>query len=294
MLLSLGRRVTVIDRQPPGMERGSKGFRYLRGDCGDVSVLEEGLRDVDEVIDLAYSTVPKTSFDDPVQDILNNLPSSVTLLDRASFHAVRKMVVVSSGGTVYGVAQHLPIPEDHPTNPISPYGITKLAVEKYALMYHHLRGLPVAIVRPGNAYGERQMPSTGQGFIATAIGSILADRVVPLFGEHGTVRDYIHVGDVAQGIIAVLDQGQPGSCYNIGSGVGKSNSDVLDCLRSLAAPWGLSVRIELQRARGFDVPANVLDTSKLRAETTWKAMIPFEQGLERTWRWFMDAYRSNG
>src|SRR5208283_5085757 len=132
-------------------------------DYGDRSFLADLLKDVDEVVNLAYSTVPKTSFEDPVQDILSNLPSAVNLFLATSQSSVQRLVLVSSGGTVYGKAASLPIVETHPTNPISPYGITKLAIEKYAVMYHNHTGLPVVVLRPGNAFGEGQRPFTGQG-----------------------------------------------------------------------------------------------------------------------------------
>ena len=102
---------------------------------------------------------------------------------------MQKLVLVSSGGTVYGNPSTVPVAEDHPTTPISPYGITKLAIEKYAAMYRLTAGLPVVCVRPGNAYGEGQRPFSGQGFIATAMASVIQGKEVVLFGERGTVRD---------------------------------------------------------------------------------------------------------
>jgi UDP-glucose 4-epimerase len=130
-------------------------------------------------------------------------------------------VLVSSGGTVYGVARSLPIAEDHPTEPISPYGITKLTIEKYAGMFGAASGLPIVIVRPGNAYGEGQHASTGQGFIATAMDAICRGEAVGVFGPIGTIRDYVHVADVASGIVAAWILGAAGETYNIGTGVGR-------------------------------------------------------------------------
>ena len=285
-LLTLDRKITVIDKNPLPSKVLPKEVRYITGDFGDKNLLVEVLKDVNEVIHLAYSTIPKTSFENPINDIIENLPATVGLLDVASNLEIEKLVLVSSGGTVYGKANEVPIKEDHPTNPISPYGITKLACEKYANMFYNLRGLPVVCVRPGNAYGERQKPFTGQGFIATAIASILKEKEIILYGETGTIRDYIYVTDVAEGIIAAMNYGILGSCYNIGSGVGRSNKDILDIIHPYAVSAGLEPRVKILPLRQFDVSINVLDSTKLTKATGWKKNISFEEGIEKVWTWF--------
>lgn len=290
ILLSQGKQLTVLGRNPQPTRPLPAEVRYFSGDYGDSNFLLKTLDGVDEIIDLAYGTVPKTSFDDPVQDILSNLPSVVKLFEVACDLSIKKLLIISSGGTVYGNALNLPITEDHPTNPISPYGITKLTLEKYSMMYRHFKNLPVVCVRPANAFGERQKPFAGQGFIATAIAHILKQQEVTLFGETGTIRDYIHVSDVANGIVAALDYGIPGSFYNIGSGVGRSNRDVLDALLPLAESSGLKLKIKILPPRHFDVPVNVLDCTKLRKETGWKAVVPFEVAIVKTWNWFCQEF----
>jgi len=285
-LLTLDRKITVIDKNSLPSKVLPKEVRYITGDYGDVKFLTEVLRDVNEVIHLAYSTVPKTSYENPVQDILDNLPATVSLFRVASNFEIEKLVLVSSGGTIYGKVNKVPIREDHQTNPISPYGITKLACEKYANMFYKLKGLPVVCVRPGNAYGERQKPFTGQGFIATAIASILKEKEIILYGETGTIRDYIYVTDVAEGIIAAMNYGILGSCYNIGSGVGRSNKDILDIIYPYAVSAGLEPRVKILPLRQFDVSINVLDSTKLTKATGWKKNISFEEGIEKVWNWF--------
>jgi UDP-glucose 4-epimerase len=233
---------------------------------------------------MAYSTVPKTSFGDPTFDLLSNLPSNVALLQEAKRAEVRRLVIVSSGGTVYGAASVLPIPEDHPTNPISPYGITKLTIDSYARMFHTTTDLPVLIARPANAYGEAQRTGVGQGFMAAAIDAIQRGREVEIYGPEGTIRDYIHVHDVATGILAVLQQGKEGNIYNLGTGIGSSNLDLLRLLQGLAEADGFSVRVSHLPERRFDVAANVLDSRKLSAATGWSPRISLAEGLEAMWR----------
>ena len=250
------------------------------------------MRDADEIVDLAYASVPKTSFEDPVSDIFENLPRVVRLCRAALESPVTRMVLVSSGGAIYGQPQGLPISEGHPTNPISPYGITKLAVEKYAMMFHASDGLPVICLRPGNAYGQRQQPFRGQGFVATAIGSILLGRAVEVFGETGSIRDYIHVDDICTAIASALNAGQIGATYNVGTGIGTSNLMILDRLRSLAEADGFQMRVIHHPARTFDVSANVLDSSRIREDTGWRPVVSLEVGLARTWAWYTANPRS--
>jgi UDP-glucose 4-epimerase len=286
LLAASGRELTVVGRSAAPIRKLPVRVKYVRGDYGDELLLRSLISQTDEVIDLAYATVPQTSFADPIFDIEANLPSSVSMLRNASEFNLRRVVLVSSGGTVYGVARSLPINEDHPTNPISPYGITKLTIEKYGLMFHRLRGLPVIIVRPGNAFGPGQIPESGQGFVATAIARVLGNREVKIYGREGTIRDYVHVSDLARGIISALDHGQPGFSYNIGTGIGKSNLDLLKAIEPLASTHGRRIEIRISEPRGFDVPANVLDSARLRGVSGWSPLIPFEPGIEETWRFF--------
>lgn len=290
LLISNGHQVTVVGRKPFLTSPLPEGVRYVSGDYGDRKLLKDVLKDTEEIINLAYSTVPKTSFENPVQDILSNLPAAVTLFETARDFSIRKIIVVSSGGTIYGKAKTLPVTEDHPTNPISPYGITKLAIEKYAMMFNDLNGLPIVCVRPGNAFGEGQTPFMGQGFVATAIASIMHGQEVSVFGRSGTVRDYVHVIDVAKGIIASLERGNPGSCYNMGCGIGRSNKEVIDAIRPYTESSGFMIKIKELPSRPFDVPANVLDSRKLRDATGWKPSVSFEEGIKRTWNWFINNF----
>jgi UDP-glucose 4-epimerase len=285
LLVSQGRQVTVIGRNEIPTRPIPKTARYVAAHYDDEKVLSGVLHDVDEIIHLANSTVPKTSLENPVQDLLANVPASIKLFDAASRLSIRKLVFVSSGGTVYGKTSTVPTKEDDPKNPISPYGITKLAIENYALMFSELKGLPVVCVRPGNAYGERQRPFLEQGFVATAISSVLTGKEVVVFGENGTIRDYVYVKDVARGILASLDHGKVRVCYNIGTGIGKSNLDVLDAIRPCADSAGYPMRVRIEPARPFDVPINILDSDKLHLETGWQASMSFEEGIRNTWNW---------
>lgn len=284
LLCQSGRDVTVLGRSLEASPELHPSARYISGDYGNRSLLRSLLCPGCEVIDLAYSTVPKTSYEDPSYDLLSNLPISVGLFQEALEAGVGRLIVVSSGGTVYGPTDQLPIREDHPTLPVSPYGITKLTTDRYAFMFHRNTGLPVVVVRPANAYGESQRTGTGQGFIAAAINAVLSDREIEIYGERGTIRDYIHVADVASGIIALLDHGKDGEVYNMGTGIGTSNEEIVKLLEEFAARVDISVHKKILPSRKFDVQANILDSSKLKSECFWSPLIPLRVGLERVWK----------
>lgn len=283
-LVESGRDVLVLGRRTERPYALNAHAAYHSCDYSDRAKVRQYLIDCDEIVDLAYSTVPQTSFDDPMFDLQSNLAPSVALLEEViKLSHLRRLVITSSGGTVYGPATRLPIIEEDRTAPISPYGITKLTIERYALMFHQLAGLSVTIVRPANAYGPGQKPFTGQGFIATAMGRILKRESVTIFGENGTIRDYVHVRDIASGLLCALEHGRAGEIYNLGSGVGRSNRDVLKAIEPLAESDGLCIKIECAQPRGFDVPANVLSFGKLLNHTKWQPHMNFEASLAEMW-----------
>lgn len=286
LLVTSGRHVTVLGR---GAVPGSplpEGARYVQGCFSDQELIRCLLDKHHEVIHLAYATIPNTSFENPLGDLLENLPPTVQLFAEAAIRGNR-LVLVSSGGTVYGEAIRLPITEDHPTRPISPYGVTKLTLERYAHLYGATHGLKVICLRPGNAYGEGQRPFMGQGFVATAMASAILGRPVTVFGEHGGIRDYIHVTDLASGIVAALDKGVVGQTYNLGSNTGLSSVEVLEQMRPHLSRRGHHVNVIKEDVRPFDVRVNILDSLALQRQTGWVPQLSFDEGLSRSLKWFI-------
>lgn len=283
-LIATGRHVTVLGRSSTPKYALPENTTYVSGDFCQRDLVGELLADHQEVIHLAYATVPNTSFDNPLGDLLQNLPPTVQLFSEAADRQV-KLVLISSGGTVYGEANQLPIQETHQTKPISPYGVTKLTLENYAYLYAATHGLRFVCVRPGNAYGVGQRPFVGQGFISTAMASVMRGMPIKIFGQHGTVRDYLYVSDLASGIVNALEHGQLSETYNLGSGVGLSNADVIEAIKPLMRKIGCDVQVESLPERAFDVKANVLDSTKLKEHTGWRPQVKLEDGLVRTYEW---------
>ncbi|HEU19906.1 MAG TPA: NAD-dependent epimerase/dehydratase family protein [Deltaproteobacteria bacterium] len=288
-LLGTGRSVTVLDKNDSSFSSLPPEASRVAGDFGEPGLIRKLLLSHEEVIHLAYASVPNTSFENPLADLLENLPPTLQLFAEAA-GARRKVLFVSSGGTVYGEAVTLPIREGHPTKPISPYGVTKLTLEHYAHLFGTTQGLHYTCVRPANAFGPGQKPFTGQGFIATALASVLRGDRINIFGQRGTMRDYIYVSDLVEGIVGVLEKGHSGQTYNIGSGVGRSNMDVIEAIGSVMNGSNNAISVEHLPERPFDVKTNVLDTTALREHTGWEPRVDFNDGLARTWSWLREQY----
>lgn len=282
-LLARGDSVVVMGRskRPRGLPAE---IDYVMAEYGTDKVLGKVMEQVEALIHLAYATVPSTSFSDPIYDLMANVPPSVSLFQQAAAIGIKRLVFVSSGGTVYGDTETLPIREEASTNPMSPYGITKLTIERYAHMYHALMGLPVVTMRPGNAYGVRCEGGPGGGFITAAVKSAVSGAPLHIFGDGSAIRDYTHVSDVAAGIVAGLVDGVPGETYNIGTGIGLSNADIVSLVGAVLGPEQGQIEVQYQPFRGFDVAANVLDSSRLAAASGWKPIVPIEAGIEELWK----------
>lgn len=278
ILVQSGREVSVLGRRPIQDLSTEKQIQYIQGDFNDTLLLDQLIPSGGEVVQLAYATIPNTSFDDPLADLNQNLPPMLQLM-RLCAKKDAKLILISSGGAIYGESISSPISEAHPMRPISPYGITKLAIENYAHLFSISHGLKYIIIRPSNPYGAGQLPFRGQGFIATALALILQGRPVSIFGRAGTVRDYIAIDDLTQGILAAMNYGHLGAAYNIGSGVGFSNLEVLKLLSIVLEPLGYPLAVKHELARPFDVEVNVLDSSKLQEVSGWKKNIDLADGL---------------
>ena len=283
-----GHRVKVFDR--PHVDRlllfSQRGFEIFTGDFLNPQALIPALRGTEVVFHLVSTTLPKTSNDNPLYDVESNVLGSLRLLALCREHGVRKLVFVSSGGTVYGLPRALPVDEGHPTEPICSYGIHKLVVEKYLHLAHRLHGLDYCILRPANLYGPRQRLDIAQGAVAVFLDRALRDQPIQIWGDGSVVRDYLYVGDAVEAILkAARFDGEP-KIFNLGSGLGASLNQLIAEIGKLL---GRSVRVEYAEARAVDVPVNVLDCTLARRHLGWSARTSLAEGLRRTCEWLRAA-----
>lgn len=231
------------------------------------------------VVNLIHSTVPSSSNNDFNYEVTSNIPLHLKILEVVSSLNVKKYIYVSSGGTVYGNNNSFQIKEESHLEPISSYGISKLAIEKFTLLYILKQNLPGIIVRPANVYGETQEARQGQGLIAYCVKSIIEKKPITIFGDTGGIRDYVHAFDVARAFEMLFSNGKIGEIYNIGTGIGTSSIDLaMMILNSL--PKSKRVEIIRHAERAFDVKINVLSIEKISLDTNWKPEITLDQGLK--------------
>ncbi|MEW6675103.1 MAG: NAD-dependent epimerase/dehydratase family protein [Nitrospirota bacterium] len=242
-------------------------------------------RGVDVVYHLAWTTLPKTSNENPIYDVTSNLTMTLRILDACIRNGVKKVVFISSGGTVYGIPKNVPIKETHPTNPICSYGITKLIAEKYLQMYYHIHGLEYIVFRPSNPFGEYQNPSGIQGAVTVFLGNIAADKPITIWGDGTVIRDYFYIADLADAMVKALDY-QPAKdsqrIFNVGSGRGISLNALLDIISDIT---GYNPKVEYSEGRVIDVPENVLDITLISDRLGWKPETDLMAGIEKTWLW---------
>jgi UDP-glucose 4-epimerase len=288
-LLSAGHRVRIFDR--PHVDRlaelGSRpGIETYTGDFVNAQALRPALAGADVVYHLVPTTLPKTSNDNPAYDVESNVIGTLRVLELCRAQGVRRMVFVSSGGTVYGVPQSTAIDERHPTDPICSYGVHKLAIEKYLQLARTLYGVDHCILRPANLYGPRQRLDIAQGAVAVFLDRALRREPIEIWGDGSVVRDYVYVADAVGALVKALDYGGSQRIFNIGSGQGVSLNELVAHIGRLL---GRAPEVRYASARTLDVPANVLDCSAAGRHLGWRASTRLEEGLRRTYEWMRSS-----
>lgn len=287
-LIIRGDIVTVYDRKEPKSEKTTE-CRFIRGGLDDQQKLLMATKGIEIVYHLAWDTFPGTSIQAPIEDVISNVIGSINLLDACVKNDVHRIVFSSSGGTVYGQPMRLPFDENHFTDPISSYGITKLTVEKYIKLYAYLYNLKYVILRIANVYGEGQLPYRGQGVIPTFLARIYENKPIIIFGDGSIIRDYVYVTDVARAFFMAANDLSPNCIYNIGSSQEVSLIKLVDKIKTIT---GKNISIKYEPARLFDVPKVILDCNLIKSKIEWDVKIDLDEGIKRTWIWIQSQMKS--
>lgn len=287
-LLACGHYVRCFDRPhmaPLGETHISNpSFELYEGDLVSEADVAEALMGCEVCFHLVSTTLPKSSNADPAFDVESNVLGTVRLLTHAVKSGLKKIIFVSSGGTVYGVPTQLPISETHPTDPVCSYGITKLTIEKYLGLFHQLHGLDYTVLRIANPFGERQRTHASQGAVAVFLGKVLRGEPVEIWGDGSVVRDYIHIADVVDALLLSLHQTNGEHVFNIGAGCGYSLNELLDAIEKVT---GRIANRHYLPGRAFDVPVSVLCIARAKKSLGWSPKVDFEQGLEKFAAWLL-------
>lgn len=276
-----GHKVRVFDRAHEHYRQPLNGVDYRIASFDDVPALAEALEGIDVVCHLISTTVPSTSNLDPVSDVDGNLINTLRLLQLMVQKGVKRIIYLSSGGTVYGVPVMIPIPETHQLKPICSYGVVKVAIENYIHMFYHLHNIQYCVLRASNPYGERQGHSGVQGVIGTFSEKLHSHEPIEIWGDGTIVRDFIHVHDLAK-MCVIVTESNINSIINVGSGDGHSINQVISTLE-LAS--GIKANVTYKQARTYDVSKVILDISSAKSIYNWSPSIDFEAGIASSWEW---------
>ena len=289
-LVELGHRVAVIDNLASGRAANlSPDVALYETDIAGPS-LDDVLRaERPEVVyHFAAQISIQQSMRDPVADANTNIIGSLNLLQSCVRNGVRKVVYTSSGGAIYGEPQYLPCDEAHPVQPLSHYGASKYAVEKYLYVYRLEQGLDYTALRLGNVYGPRQDPTGEAGVVAIFAQAMLQGRPVVINGTGEQERDFVFVRDVVEAGVAALERGG-GESYNVATGAGTSINRIYALLKDGA---GYADDATYGPARPGEVFRISLDASKAREGLGWEPRHSLEDGLREVVGWFGGACSS--
>ena len=241
----------------------------------DFSVLENQ----DIVYHLVSTNVPTTSNQHISHDIQANVLFSSKLFDACVRYGVKKVVFISSGGTVYGKEVKCPLPENAPTNPISSYGLQKIMIEKLLYLYNYMYGLDYRIIRLANPYGPYQRPNGVLGAVTTFTYKALKGEELIVYGDGSVIRDFIYIDDAVRGILNIVESQNEYNVFNLSCGYGVSIREVVDTVKKVL---GTDTKVVYKEGRTVDVPINYLDISRYEKYYGKLNPISLEEGIKRT------------
>ena len=284
-LLESGYQVRIFDKvnvDTKNIDHIIDNVELLEGDFTNEVTVSQAVKGMDYIFHFIGTTLPKTSTDNPVYDVESNVISTLKLLDLASKEKIKKIIFASSGGTIYGIPQSIPISENHPTNPTCSYGISKLMIEKYLELYYLTRGQNYISFRMSNPYGERQNPQSIQGVVAVFLGLVKEEKAITIWGTGEITRDYIYIKDIVPILVKALQTKNRWRVFNLGSGKGTSLNELVAKIKEVTQR---NVKVIHSRGRAIDVPINVLDISRIQEEFDFSPKVPLHEGIGKTWKW---------
>ncbi|MCH8170001.1 MAG: NAD-dependent epimerase/dehydratase family protein [Bacteroidetes bacterium] len=282
--INLGHEVFVLDNLSSGfVENINPKATFINTDICDKSLnkLFE-VHQFDVVNHHAAQMDVRKSVADPTFDANTNIIGTINLLQNAVKTGVKKFIFSSTGGAVYGEQEYFPADEKHPTSPLSPYGISKLAVEKYLFFYNKQYGLNYSILRNANIYGPRQNPFGEAGVIAIFTSKLLAGEQPIINGDGTQTRDYVFVKDVVKANVKVLEDKIP-DILNVGTGIETNVNEIFNTLNKIINNG--QVEKHGPTAPGEQL-RSVITSDKFYKRFNWKPTTKLEGGLKETVNFF--------
>lgn len=286
-----GADITVLDDLSSGHLSNLENLNrvnFIEGDIRDREAVRSAISGAEVVFHLAASVGNKRSIDHPSIDTSINVNGTLNVLEEARAAAVRKVVVSSSAG-IYGELKTLPITEDHPIEPLTPYGVSKLYTEKMALAFASIYGIEAICLRYFNVYGPNQRFDAYGNVIPIFVFRALRGDPIAIFGDGSQTRDFVHVDDVVQANLnAALNHGVSGA-FNIASG---TQLGIADLAMAVNSHLDTPVPIEYLGPRAGDVAHSLADVSAARGAFGFSPKVGMDEGLAQYMTWAKEEVRS--
>lgn len=282
-LIDLGHEVTILDN----LVSGSRDYLNPRADFWEIDILETNLSDrfqkanFDFVYHLAAQIDVRQSVADPEFDNKVNVLGGLNIIKAAQASGVKKIIFASTGGAIYGEAEEIPTSEYAPTYPVSPYGINKLALEKYLNYYYQVFGLNYTVLRFANVYGPRQYKGGEAGVIAIFTDAMANNKTCTLYGDGKQTRDFVYVDDVVEALVAAANIDCRGE-INISTA---KEIDMWAMIAAIESAAGAKLSLELAPARPGEQRRSALLNQRALETLNWRPQIDFTEGVRRTYEW---------
>lgn len=279
-----GHEVVIIDDLSTGNEKNIPDkAEFIQCDIRDFQSVEKTVSQFKpDIIDHHAAQIDvRKSVDNPMHDAEINIIGTLHLIETAMRYDVKKFIFASTGGAIYGEPELIPADETTEPFPISPYGTSKYAIEKYLGYYNYVHGFDYVALRYANVYGPRQNPHGEAGVIAIFCNRILSGTPCTVFGDGTQTRDYVYAEDVARANLLSLEA--PVGSYNIGTGIETSVSDLISELKKSS---GSDFEVNYGQERPGEVQSISLEVSHAEKILGWKPRVNLEDGIQKTWDWF--------
>ncbi len=279
-----GHQVIVVDNLSTGTRAlVNPAARLVEMDINDPELAELFRAERPDVVNHhAANASVSASVRQPVFDATQNILGTINLLEAARQANVGKFIYISSGGAMYGNPEYVPMDEDHPSNPVSPYALSKHTGERYVRTCGIEHGLRWTSLRYANVYGPRQDPLGEAGVVSIFCQNLLDGTAPEIHWDGEQTRDFVYVGDCARANLLVLEAGD-GQAYNVGTGVGTSINQLFRRLLEVA---GQDLTPRRGPRRPGDARHSYLDFSRIERDLGWQAEVSLRDGLSKTWRHF--------
>jgi len=287
-----GHEVVILDNLSTGRKENVNAHaQFVKMNIQDPEIMDLFEQEQFDVVDHHAAQMDvRLSVADPIYDANNNILGTINLLQASVKYGVKKFIFISSGGAIYGEHDYFPADEEHPTRPLSPYGITKLSCEKYLYFYFKTHRLNFVILRYSNVYGPRQNPHGEAGVVAIFASRLLTGEQPIINGNGIQTRDYVYVGDAVTANLKALEYNN-NDYFNIGTGIETTVNELFDSINHLT---NAGIEEVYGPAQPGEQLRSVLDIQKAKKLLNWNPQVSLDEGLAKTVEYFKQYHKQEG